>query len=418
MKVFKFGGASVKHAEAVKNVVSIIKESNETSLVVVVSAMGKMTNAFEWLINSYCFAKQEVKPSLNDIVDYHYSIINELFPDQSNQVYVAINELFHQIEDLLEKPYSGDYDQTYDAFICYGELLSTTIISHYLSLEKVNHSFLDARDLIITDDSYRQARVNWEETIQKIQATCKNNHIYLTQGFIGRSLTNQSTSLGREGSDFTGGIFAYALDAESLTIWKDVAGMLNADPKHYPQAVKLDQISYREAIELSYYGASVIHPKTIKPLQNKNIPLYIKSFLNPSKEGSVIHQSEENDSIHPSYIFIEDQLLISFSPRDFSFVAEEGMSVIFSKLNELGIKVNLMENSALNFSICIKNDERKVKQLIDSLSNQFKILYNKDVVLFTIRHYTELTIQEVLADKKVFLEQKSRQTARFVISSN
>ncbi len=415
MKVFKFGGASVKHAEAVKNVVSIVTNSQEKDLVIIVSAMGKMTNAFEWLINSYCFAKNEIKKSLNDIIDFHYAIINELFPDTSHQVYIDINELFHQIEDILEKAYNNNYDETYDSLICYGELLSTTIISHYLNDCDVNHTFLDARKLIKTDDSYRQARVNWDQTSKLIKESCENGGICLTQGFIGSSHNNSSTSLGREGSDFTGGIFAYSLDAKSLTIWKDVAGMLNADPKHFPKAIKLDQISYKEAIELSYYGASVIHPKTIKPLQNKNIPLLIKSFLHPDDKGSVIQESEDKDNLHPSYIFIEDQILLSFSPRDFSFIAEEGMSLIFTKLNELGIKVNLMQNSALNFSICIKHEERKVNQLISELSVKFKILYNKPVTLFTIRHYTELTIQDIIAEKKIYLEQKSRHTARFVI---
>ncbi len=414
MKVFKFGGASVKSADAVKNVSLILKKYKEEDVVVIVSAMGKMTNAFEHLINSYCYAKDEVKPALNNIIDFHNEILWDLFPNRSHQVYVLVNELVSQIEDLLEKDIDERFDKSYDTFIGYGELLSTTIIAQYLTEQGIEVNWIDARNLVKTNSDYRQATIQWDKTKEVISASCTKG-IYISQGFIGGNNHNEMTSLGREGSDFTAAIFAYCLDAESVTIWKDVPGMLNADPKYYPNAKKLEKISYREAIELSYYGASVIHPKTIKPLQNKDIPLYVKSFLNPIESGSVIQQSDKFDTILPSFIFIKDQILLSITPRDFSFIAEGNISEIFKLIADSGIKVNLMQNSALNFSICIKNDERKVTKLIADLAKNFKVLYNEHVTLFTVRHYTEDTIKEVVGVKKVLLEQRTRQTARFIL---
>lgn len=415
MLVFKFGGASVKNAEAVKNVASIIRKYENNSSVIVVSAMGKTTNAMELLINSYCYAKSEVKHALATIVDYHNEILWDLFSNKSNQVYVAVNELFSQIEDLLEKDYCGEFDKTYDQFIGYGELISTTIISFYLKETGLSNKWLDARSIIKTNNTFRSAEVNWENTSNLIKEACKSDTIFVTQGFISSNSLNETTSLGREGSDFTGAIFAYCLDADSLTIWKDVPGMLNADPRYYPNAKKLAKISYKEAIELSYYGASVIHPKTIKPLQNKNIPLYIDSFLNPDERGTVIQASSEFDTVLPSYIFTKNQVLLSISPRDFSFIAEGSISHIFKLIAQQGIKVNLMQNSALNFSVCVPNDERKVKVLIDELNKDFKVFYNEDITLFTIRHYNQQTIDNVIGDQKILLEQRTRHTARFAL---
>lgn len=415
MKVFKFGGASVKSAEAVKNIGDILNSYSDDNLVIIISAMGKMTNAFEWLINSYCYAKEKVKPALNDIVDYHNEILWELFPDKSHKIYVTVNEYYFQIEEILNKDYNNDYDKTYDSLIGYGELISTSIVSAYLMDIGINNTWLDARELVKTDNCYREGTVNWELTRSKISNACQGNGIFISQGFIGSDKEENMVSLGREGSDFSAAIFAYSLDAKSVTIWKDVEGMLNADPKFYPEATRLEKISYHEAIELSYYGASVIHPKTIKPLQNKNIPLYVKSFLNPAGEGSVIQESTKYDTILPSFIFIEDQILLSISPRDFSFIAEGNIGSIFKVIANLGIKVNLIQNSALSFSICIKNDKRKIPNLIAELNKEYKVLFNENVTLFTVRHYDEPTIKKVIGDSKILLEQRTRNTARFVL---
>lgn len=414
MKVFKFGGASVKCANSVRNVSEIVGAFSNHELVVVISAMGKTTNSLERLINSFCYKKEEVKPALKQIVDYHSEILGDLFPNRSHKVYARVNELLCQLEDLLNKDLGTNYDEIYDQFICYGELLSTTIITYYLLDEGIENKWLDARELIKTDEFYRQAAVNWEQTQSIIKEKVGGYSLVVTQGFIGSTNKGNTTSLGREGSDFTASIFAYSLQAEDVTIWKDVPGMLNADPKYYPHAKKLEKISYREAIELSYYGASVIHPKTVKPLQNKQIPLYIKSFLNPSKKGSVIQESNEFDKILPSFIFTTNQILISISPRDFSFVAENNLQQIFTSLFKLGIKVNLMQNSALRFSICVKNEERKIALLLKDLENNYQVLFNKDVTLFTIRHYNEEAIKKVIEEKQILLEQRTRTTARFV----
>lgn len=415
MKVFKFGGASVKSAEAVKNIGDILNSYSDDNLVIIISAMGKMTNAFEWLINSYCYAKEKVKPALNDIVDYHNEILWELFPDKSHRIYVTINEFYFQIEEILNKDYNQNYDKTYDSLIGFGELISTSIVSAYLMDIGINNTWLDARELVKTDNCYREGTVNWELTKSKITNTCQGNGIFISQGFIGSDEEENMVSLGREGSDFSAAIFAYSLDAKSVTIWKDVEGMLNADPKFYPEATRLEKISYHEAIELSYYGASVIHPKTIKPLQNKNIPLYVKSFLNPAGEGSVIQESTKYDTFLPSFIFIEDQILLSISPRDFSFIAEGNIGSIFKVIANLGIKVNLIQNSALSFSICIKNDKRKIPNLIAELNKEYKVLFNENVTLFTVRHYDEPTIKKVIGGSKILLEQRTRNTARFVL---
>jgi aspartate kinase len=414
MKVFKFGGASVKNADSVRNLARIIESHKSEKLIVVVSAMGKMTNAFEWLIHSFCYQSSSTKESLDHIVDFHNTILWDLFPDKEEKVYVAINELFYQLQEVLEKGRDTDYDQTYDSIIGFGELLSTTIVSHFLSKESVSNCWLDARSLIKTNSDFRQATVNWEETEKNIQANLTHS-IIVSQGFIGSDKNGNMTSLGREGSDFTAAIFGYCAKAESVTIWKDVEGVLNADPKHFPEASKIDKMSYREAIELSYYGATVIHPKTIKPLENKLIPLYVKSFIHPENEGTVVQKSMEFDALLPSYIFIENQILVSISPKDFSFIAEDNLSFIFAKLAEAKIKVNLIQNSALSFSVCFENSTNKVEHLFSLLKGTFDVRYNDEATLLTIRHYNEEVLTKMTANKTILLEQKSRNSARFVL---
>ena len=414
MKVFKFGGASVKDANSVRNLAHIISQDKSEQLIVIVSAMGKMTNAFEWLINSYCYNTDKIKESLNVIVDYHNEILWDLFPDKSNSVYVSVNELLFQLEEvLLEKP-NNDYDQSYDSIIGFGELISTTIVSHQLQSLGLDNEWLDARKVIQTNSDFRQAKVDWETTEELISK--KNyNPITVSQGFIGSDTRGQMTSLGREGSDFTAAIFGYCTQAESVTIWKDVAGVLNADPKHFPDATKIDKMSYREAIELSYYGATVIHPKTIKPLENRLIPLFVKSFIHPEEEGTIVQKSTSYDALVPSYIFIENQILVSISPKDFSFIAEDNLSFIFAKLAESKIKVNLIQNSALSFSVCFENTKEKVEKLFSLLKGTFDVRYNDEVTLLTIRHYNEEILKAMTANKTLFLEQKSRNSARFVL---
>ena len=414
MKVFKFGGASVKDADSVRNLAGIIESHKSEKLIVVVSAMGKMTNAFEWLIHSFCYQSSTTKESLDHILDFHNTILRDLFPDKKEKVYVAINELFYQLQEVLEKGRNTDYDQTYDSIIGFGELFSTTIVSHFLLKESISNCWLDARSLIKTNSDFRQATVNWEETEKNIQANLTHS-IIVSQGFIGSDKNGNMTSLGREGSDFTAAIFGYCAKAESVTIWKDVEGVLNADPKYFPEASKIDKMSYREAIELSYYGATVIHPKTIKPLENKLIPLYVKSFIHPENEGTMVQKSLEFDALMPSYIFIENQILVSISPKDFSFIAEDNLSFIFAKLAEAKIKVNLIQNSALSFSVCFENSTNKVEHLFSLLKGTFDVRYNDEATLLTIRHYNEEVLTKMTANKTILLEQKSRNSARFVL---
>ena len=418
MKVFKFGGASVKDAESVRNIGKILSNYSNEKLVIVVSAMGKMTNAFEWLINSYCYSPNKLKHSLNEIVDFHNKIIWDLFPDQSNKVYSEINNFLFQLEEELKVSYANKYtknfDKTYDSLAGYGELMSTTIISNYLNNFGILSTWVDVRTLIKTNSDYREAKVDWDASKMKINEL-KEESIIVTQGFIGSDSDNKMTTLGREGSDFSAAILGYCLDAESVTIWKDVAGVLNADPKYYPEATKIDKMSYREALELSYYGATVIHPKTIKPLENKEIPLYVKSFLNHEGEGTVVQKLTTFDALLPSYIFIEDQILVSISTKDFSFIAEDNMSFIFGALSKAKLKVNLIQNSALSLSLCFKNDEKKVAQFFDSIKDSFLARYNENVTLLTIRHYSEDVIDNMTKDKQIYLEQKTRNTARFIL---
>lgn len=414
MKVFKFGGASIKDAESVRNIGKILSNHSNEKIVVIASAMGKMTNAFEWLINSYCFSKDKLKESLNDIVDFHNNILWDLFPEKSHKVYVEINELLFQLEDILEKPYNSYFDETYDSLVGFGELMSTTVISNYLNSVGVENDWLDARKVIQTNSDYRQAKIDWETT-EELISKGDYNSVTVSQGFIGSDSSGNMTTLGREGSDFSAAIFGYCLNAGSVTIWKDVAGVLNADPKQFPEATKIDKISYREAIELSYYGATIIHPKTIKPLENKEIPLYVKSFLNPEGEGTIVQKLTTFDALKPSYIFIEDQILVSISPKDFSFIAEDNMSFIFGELSKAKLKVNLVQNSALNLSLCFKNEDKKVKQFFESIKSSFIVKYNENVTLLTIRHYSDEVVENMTKEKQIYLEQKSRNTARFIL---
>ncbi len=424
MKVFKFGGASVKDAAAVRNVAQILKKYHQDELIIVVSAMGKTTNALELILNDW-FSQDELKQQhLEQLFDYHQSIMNELFHDPKHPVFFKAGLLFGEIEGHINSPANHGYDYQYDQVVSFGELLSTLIISEFLSQEGFNCQLLDARELIRTDDTWREGKVNWEATSLLIknrlqQPDQEDSHppvMSVTQGFIGATEHGHTTTLGREGSDYTAAIFSYILDATEMTVWKDVPGILNADPKYFDDTILIKDISYREAIELTYYGASVIHPKTIKPLQNKNIPLYIKSFVDSTETGTVIQPRTTNDNLIPSFIFKVNQVLISISPRDFSFIDEQNLSDILAIFADQNIHIHLMQNSALSFSVCVDHNERRLHNLFQLLEKDYRVLFNTGLELITIRHYDQATIDRVMADgKEILLEMRSRITAQFVV---
>jgi len=424
MKVFKFGGASVKDAEAVKNVANIINLYGE-NLVIVVSAMGKTTNAMEKIAEAY-FSKKvaETESLVNEVIEFHKNIFTNLGLENSISPN-SVERLFTELKQKTKQEPTANFDYEYDQIVSFGELMSTTIISEYLNSIGKNCGWFDARKIIRTDDKHREAKVDWETTKENIFTTIDayfsvrgKQLIAITQGFIGHNTQEQTTTLGREGSDFSASILAWCLNAEEVIIWKDVPGVLNADPKYFDDCKKLNKISFREAIELSYFGASVIHPKTIKPLQNLGIPLFVKSFINPKEAGTEIQSSLENDTLIPSFIFKQNQILISISPKDFSFIAEDNLSEIFECFSKIGIKISLMQNSAISFSVCVDNDSNRIDKILEMLSESYSVKYNDGLELLTIRHYDDATIQKLITDKEVLVEQKSRHTARFVMKIN
>lgn len=424
MLVFKFGGASVNNCNSVKNVAEIIQHYRNENLLIVVSAMGKTTNALEKLTSLYFNSKIETNNIFEEIKEYHYDIIYQLFNNKIHPIFKEIEDTFRLIYDKIQSPPTNNFDFEYDQIVPFGELISTKIIHHYLKLVEIENNLSDARNIIITDDTYREANVNWEITTSNIKNIILpqlfepiNTNIVITQGFIGGTEKGHSTTLGREGSDYSAAIFAHGLKADKMIIWKDVDGVLNADPKFFENTRKLKAISYKEAIELAFYGATIIHPKTIKPLQNKGIPLFVKSFLNPKSEGTIISDIENSDNLIPSFIFKQNQILISLLPVDFSFITEYNLSEIFKIISDNRIKINLMQNSAISFSICIDEDERRVPKLIQQLNINYKVKYNKNLQLITIRHYNQETIDYVVGNRKILLEQKSRVTAQIIVES-
>ena len=438
MKVFKFGGASVNSADAVRNMAQIVQQHLETTpLVVVVSAMGKTTNLLEKLVPGTQESAAEKQELRRQLEAYHRGIASALMPD--NQ------DVQHKIDSLLADldqrcatlPADAEhYNYNYDQTVSFGELLSTTIIADYLNALGINTLWADARQLIKTDSHYREGIVDWKATQEATRSfldSVDNFHqVILTQGFIGgttqRSIGStesptsvlnsqfSTTTLGREGSDYSAAVLAYCLDAESVTIWKDVPGFLNADPKFFQNTVKIEQIPYNEAIELAYYGASVIHPKTVKPLQNKSIPLHIKSFLDPAAAGSTVGGYATIQPLTPLYIFKNKQILISIQPRDFSFIAEENLQTIFATLADLNIRVNMMQNTALSFSICIDDNVILLEQLTERLQHSFNVRYNRNLQLITIRYYTADIIQDIVAGRSILLQQRTRSTAQLVVA--
>jgi aspartate kinase len=409
--VHKFGGASVRNAEAVRNVCSILNLFPENKIVIV-SAIGKTTNALETIHNKR-FERKDFEKELQEIFEFHLNIAKELEVDTDADWLLV----FDTLSQICKKEIVGSFDEEYDCIIGYGEYLSTAIVNAYFKKNNLNSKRLNSADYVITDSRFRDARVQWEMSEQKVASLQHEFHSHSTlvlQGFIGSSHENKLTSLGREGSDFSAAIFAYLLNAESVTIWKDVPGLLNADPKCFMPTQLLKEISFREAVELAYYGASVIHPRTIKPLQNKSIPLHIKSFLNPNAEGTRIVENANSELEVTSYILKQNQTLISISTKDFSFVVEDNLTFIFNIFANLGIHVHMMENSALNFSVCIPSEPTKLKALIEQLSD-FHVRYNDNVCILTIRHPKPMVMQQLLQYKEVLLEQRNRTTVRFVI---
>ncbi|MES2830096.1 MAG: aspartate kinase [Bacteroidota bacterium] len=417
MKVYKFGGASVANASGVKNIAAIIEACTDTNLLIVVSAMGKITNKLEDLTAAYINGEPNTHQIFEEIKGFHFAMLDELFLGSGHPVYDEVTNTFVEIEWLLEEDPTDAQDYIYDQIVSIGEVISTKIIAAYLQFKGCDVKWLDARNYIHTDNTYREAKVNWAKTeleIQKQLLPLLEKHVGITQGFIGSTSENFTTTLGRDGSDYSAAIFSAGLDADSLTIWKDVPGVLNADPKWFDETVRIPQLSYHDAIELAYYGATIIHPKTIKPIQNKNIPLYVRSFLAPDAEGTDI-TGLKNPVQVPSFIFKVNQVLISIFPKDFSFIIEENLSEIFNLFHKHKIKVNTMLNSAVSFSVCFDYNTSKMEQLISELSKDYKVKYNTGVELVTIRYYNSDTIDRVTASKNILLEVKSRNTCQIVM---
>lgn len=420
MKVFKFGGASVKDAQAVQNVADIVALYKGEKLGIVVSAMGKTTNALELIVDALC---KRNKSTFDDLIAerraFHLEIMRSLFDDDNHLIFTEIESQFEALTKMYDARIPDNYDFEYDQIVSLGEVISTRIVNAYLNQRGINSGWADARELIRTNNNYREGEVDWEKTEElfKQHFLPKFEHVdvQVTQGFIGHTSEGLTTTLGREGSDYTAGIMAYCCDAESVTIWKDVPGMLNADPKWFDNTIKLESISFREAIELSYYGASVIHPKTIKPLQNKNIPLYVKSFIDPKAEGTTIQSSTTNDHTVPSFIFKMNQVLFSFTPKDFSFIVEKNLSDIFERLSRVNAKINLMQNTALKFSILLDEEKVNIDTIRTLFEDNYKVYFENGLELVTVRHYDQATLDRVTVEKEIILEQKMGETARLIV---
>ncbi len=418
MKVFKFGGASVRDAEAVKNVAGILSSYQNEPVLVVVSAMGKTTNALERLTHAYYTNDKEAKTSIyKEIKQFHDHIISGLLKDTNSFAYNDIDNLFIELECLIESESEGSFDFNYDQIVSYGEIFSSRIISTYLNESAIKNRWIDARNFINTDGTFREGKVDWKFTSNIIEKKLRPivvKQLVVTQGFIGQSKDHLTVTLGREGSDYSAAIFAYSLGAESVTIWKDVAGVMNGDPKKFPSAVKLNELSYTHAIEMAYYGATVIHPKTIQPLQSRNIPLYVRSFINPTVQGTVVSNYANEQNI-PAFISKTNQTLISISSRDFSFIIEDNLSSIFNHFAEHHVNINLMQNSAISFSVCVDNKGDELEKLKSELCFNYNVKVNDGVELLTVMHYDEATLNEVLQNRTVLLEQRTRATVQFVL---
>ncbi len=416
MIVCKFGGASVSSASSIRNLTGILSGYHE-KMIVVVSAFGKMTNAFEGLLASWYEGSPDRFTLLGLIKEYHYDIIRELFPVRNHPVYDHFQFLTGLIEEKLNTAPSGNYDFEYDQLVSFGEVISTRIVSSFLETINISNRWADARHWLVTDDTFREANVDFNQSGPRLKELISSDGpgLLVTQGFIGGTIDGYTTTLGREGSDYTAAIAANLTDARSLVVWKDVPGILTADPLYFPDAEKVDELSYQEAIELSFYGAKVIHPKTIKPIQNKNIPLFVKSFIDPQGSGTVIRNIYKPYVLKPILIIKKDQMLLSLTPRDFSFVVEECLSRIFALFFKYRMKVNLIQHSAISFTLCLDNHGPFMQNILDELKSDFRVLYNEGLELITIRHYNSGVIKKHTAGRQVLVEQRSRNTVMYVV---
>jgi aspartate kinase len=415
MRIFKFGGASVKDADGVKNLLKVLEEVGYKDTFLVISAMGKTTNAMESVVNAYFQDKAALPAALQEVKDYHEEILSGLFSSRSHQIYKEVQLLFEEVKGFLAWNKSPKYNFVYDQVVCYGELISTTIVSAFLNEVGVQNTWLDIRNCIKTDSNYRDAGVAWDRTQEKVTKGLDKGKLYVSQGFIGSDENNFTTTLGREGSDYTAAILAYCLDAKSVTIWKDVPGVLNADPRYFEKSQLLNKISYREAIELAFYGASVIHPKTLQPLQRKEIPLLVKSFLNPKNPGTMVGKGEGIDPKVPCFIVKKNQVLMKLSSLDFSFIVEDSISDLFKLLHDYKMKVDMIQNSAISFSVCVDNKFGGLEELLDHLKGKFKVVYHEGVSLYTIRHFDAHSIESLQNGKEVLLEQRGKETVQLVV---
>ena len=417
MLVFKFGGASVKDADGIVNLANVVKQYGGNELVIVVSAMGKTTNALEKITRAYVDGDENLHTYFDDLKKYHYDIIEKLF-NANHPIFDEVANTFVEIDWTIEDEPHDDYDFIYDQIVSIGELVSTRIVSAYLNQAGLVSQWLDVRGFIHTDNTYREGKVQWDKTKASISAGIPpllKKGIVVTQGFLGGTSENFTTTLGREGSDYTASIFASCLGAESVTTWKDVPGVLNADPKHFADTIKFDELSYSEAIEMTYYGATVIHPKTIKPLQNANIPLLVKPFTDPTAPGTVIKENGRNEFLKPVIILKQNQVLVSLSAKDYSFISEDHLSNIFGLLAASQAKVNMMQTSALSFSVCIDFVEERFKKLLKTLGADFNVKYNEGLTLITVRHYSAESLNELRAGKTILMEQLSRNTRQMLV---
>ncbi|MEC8090945.1 MAG: aspartate kinase [Bacteroidota bacterium] len=415
MRIFKFGGASVKDAEGIHNMYRVLEQTGHAQTLIVVSAMGKTTNAFEKLIEAYFDDDKLIESQLNEINDYHLGIMNEIFDPPKHDVFDQVKKRFDRLRTFLKNNKSPNYSFVYDQVVSTGELVSTTIITHFLNEKGIAANWLDARECIQTDTSYRDANVDWARTEKAIREKVNPGQFYITQGFIGSDDNNFTTTLGREGSDYTAAIFAYCLNGNSVTIWKDVPGVLNADPRHFESTKLLHHISYQEAIELAFYGASVIHPKTLQPLQRKEIPLHVKSFINPKGEGTKVSKGVAIDPHIPCYIVKNNLALIKLSSLDFSFIIEKNISDIFAMLHKYKMKVDLIQNSAISFSVCVFDKFDKIEELLHELRGRFQVDHKQNVSLYTIRHFQPESAAFLLRKHELLLEQRTQETMQMVM---
>jgi len=420
MKVYKFGGTSVKDASGVRNLKKVLQTIGYNDTVLVISAMGKMTNAFELLVAAHLLNDEEgIEEAIQykEIEGFHLNMIKTLFDNGDHPVFEKVEDLLDDLNGFLFDNNSSDYDYVYDQIVSYAELLSTKICSAYLLENGIKNIWLDIRKCIKTDDHFRQANVDWKLTSRFLKRKIKSSALTITQGFIAGDNYGKTTTLGRESSDYSAAIIAYCLEAEDVTVFKDVAGVLNGDPREFKNTVLLHQISYKEAVELAFFGASVIHPKTLQPLQKKKIPLRVKSFVNPLEKGTLVANGVDIEPKIPCFILKKDQILISISDKDFHFIMEDDISEIFDYLHQYSLKVNLIQNSAISFTVCVEDNFNNFNDLVQDLNDRYKVLYNKNLTLYTIRHFTDETIKKIEKGKKVFIKQLSRETAQIVVQN-